>query len=532
MDWQALSVRARATAFAGRRPVFAVALVALGAAMVPTVAQARAVRPAVLADTPWSSLAHPPPFNPGAILLLTDGRILVQDQGPTNGGASRWWILSPDRYGSYLRGTWTRAASLPAGYGPISFASAVLPDGRVLIEGGEDNLGHRGVETNRGAIYDPVANRWAPVRPPGNGSGGWAHIGDAPSAVLPDGQFMLGASGYLGNTVEALFDPSTLTWAPTGRGKADGNGEEGWTLLPSGDLLTVDVTDAPNTERFDPASGAWQSAGSTPVSLVDADGELGPALLMPNGKVLATGGTGHNAIYDTRMGNWSRAPNFPIIAGQQYDIADGPGAVLPDGDALLEASPGDYRPPAHFFLFNGSALKRIPDAPDSSAEASNYGYMLVLPTGQIMLDARLGHLYLYNAGGTPKRDWRPTVISTPTRLTAGATYRLTGRQLSGLTQGAAYGDDFQDATNYPLVRITNDRSHRVFYARTTGMTSMSVAPRALSSTYFMLPRQIATGPATLLVVVNGITSPPVRVTISSPAARSADDAEAHLSRVP
>jgi hypothetical protein len=519
MGWQVPTVWARAKAFAGRCPVFTAALVALSAAVVPTVAHARAVRPTVAADTPWSSLVHPPPFNPGAILLLTDGRVLVQDQGPTDGGASGWWILSPDRYGDYLRGTWTRAASLPAGYGPISFASAVLPNGRVLIEGGEDNLGHRGVETNRGAIYDPVTNRWAPVRPPGNGSGGWAHIGDAPSAVLPDGQFMLGASGYLGNKVGALFDPSTLTWAPTGMGKADGNGEEGWTLLPSGELLTVDVTDAPNTELFDPAIGAWHSAGSTPVSLVDAHGELGPALLMPDGKVLATGGNGHNAIYDTHTGRWSRAPTFPIIGGRQYDIADGPGAVLPDGDALLEASPGDYRPPAHFFLYNGTALKRIADAPDSSAEASNYGYMLVLPTGQIMLDARLGHLYLYDPVGTPKRDWRPTVTSIPTRLAAGATYRLTGRQLSGLTQGAAYGDDFQDATNYPLVRITNGSSHRVFYARTTGMTSMSVAPGAVSSTYFTLPRHIAAGPATLLVVVNGITSPPVKVAISPPAAR-------------
>jgi hypothetical protein len=389
----------------------------------------------------------------------------------------------------------------------------VLPDGRVLIEGGEDNLGHTGVETNQGAIYDPLTNRWTPVQPPANGSGGWSRIGDAPSVVLPDGRFMLGASGYLGNKVQALLNPAAMTWSATGTGKADGNGEEGWTLLPNGNVLVVDDLDAPNAEIYRPSTGAWHSAGHTPVSLIDGDGEQGPDLLMPDGRILAAGGTGRNAIYDTRTGTWSSGPSFPVIGGKQYDIADGPGAVLPDGDALLEASPGDYHPPAHLFLFHGTALKRIPDAPNSAAEASSYGYMLVLPSGQVMLDARLGSLYVYNAGGKPKPGWRPSVISVSKRLRAGASYRLTGRQLNGLTQGAAYGDDFQDATNYPLVRITNGRTHRVFYARTTGMTTMAIAPGTVSSTHFAVPNQILSGPAKLVVVVNGITSPPVKVTI-------------------
>ncbi len=495
------------------RAALGIVLAAQVAIAVPAAAHARPGRPAQPASAPWSGLVHPARFDPGAMLLLTDGRVLVQDQGPNETGSRAWWILSPDRHGSYRRGTWKRAASLPAGYGPISFASAVLPDGRVLIEGGEDNLGQSGVETNKGAIYDPVLNRWTPVAPPAGGTGEWARIGDAPSAVLPNGKFMLGVSGYLGNADEAVFDASTLTWAATGAGKADGNGEEGWTLLPSGELLTVDVIDAPNTEIFDPATGAWHSAGATPASLVDAGGEVGPAVLMPDANVLATGATGRTAIYRTHSGTWGAGPSFPIIAGKQYDIADGPAAVLPDGEVLLEASPGDYHPPAHFFIFNGATIKRITDAPDSSSEASSYGYMLMLPTGQILFDARLGRLYLYNPAGTPKQGWRPTVTSVPRRLAAGKTYRLTGRQLGGLTQDSAYGDDFQDATNYPLVRILSRRSHRVFYARTTGMTSMSVAPRNVSKTSFALPPTVTPGAATLSVVTNGIGSRPIGVTI-------------------
>jgi hypothetical protein len=459
------------------------------------------------ANSPWSSLVHPAPFNPGAMLLLTDGQILVQDQGPNDWGSSGWWLLSPDATGSYVDGTWTRAASLPAGYGPISFASAVLPDGRVLIEGGEDNIGNS-LETNEGALYDPVTNRWATIAPPTGLD--WAEIGDAPSVVLPDGSFMLGAAD---DPSEATFNASTLTWTRTGAGKADANSEEGWTLLPNGDVLTVDVAGAPNTEIFNSASGVWRSAGSTPASLVDSTDDLGPDILMPDGVVLATGATGRNATYNTATGVWSAAPSFPVIDGQRYDIADGPAAVLPDGDVLLMASPGAYEPPTRFFIFDGTSLKQVPPAPQSSIAASYNGYMLVLPTGQIMLNTQLGSLYIYRPTSAPNSVWQPTITSVPTALAPGRTYRLTGLQLNGLTQGAAYGDDFQDATNYPLVRITNTRSGRAFYARTSGMTSMSVAPGQLSSTNFAIPSDITSGRATLVVVANGIASAPVHVAI-------------------
>ena len=69
----------------------------------------------------------------------------------------------------------------------LAFASLVLGDGRVLIEGGEYNSGAF-VLTNKGAIYDPKTNTWTSVAPPT----GWTTIGDSPSVVLPNGLFLLG----------------------------------------------------------------------------------------------------------------------------------------------------------------------------------------------------------------------------------------------------------------------------------------------------------------------------------------------------
>jgi hypothetical protein len=157
--------------------------------------------------SPWSPLANQPPCNPGAMLLLTDGTLMVQDLGTCNCGGGNWWRFTPDIIGSYLNGTWSQLSSLPAGYAPLYFASALLADGRIIIEGGEDN-GGKLVWTNQGAIYDPLANSWTPVAPPS----GWAEIGDASGIVLANGRFMVAGirAPFYG---QALFNPASLSWA-------------------------------------------------------------------------------------------------------------------------------------------------------------------------------------------------------------------------------------------------------------------------------------------------------------------------------
>src|ERR1700722_11435494 len=105
----------------------------------------------------WHALRNQPSFGAGHPLLLTDGSVLVQEDNPGN-----WSRLVPDETGSYLNGTWKKAASLPPGYGPSAYASAVVPDGRVIVEGGEYNFGQ--LEwTSLGAIYDPLSNVWTRV---------------------------------------------------------------------------------------------------------------------------------------------------------------------------------------------------------------------------------------------------------------------------------------------------------------------------------------------------------------------------------
>jgi len=76
----------------------------------------------------WTPLTNQPTFAASTALLLTDGTIMVHDAG-----AQDWWKLTPDASGSYINGTWSQLASLPAGYSPLYYASAVLKDGRASL---------------------------------------------------------------------------------------------------------------------------------------------------------------------------------------------------------------------------------------------------------------------------------------------------------------------------------------------------------------------------------------------------------------
>jgi hypothetical protein len=470
----------------------------------------------------WQRLKQQGGFTsgPGVMLLLTDGTVLVQDAE-----SPRWFKLTPDIHGSYVNGTWKQVASTPSNYGPLWFGSVVLPDGRVGIEGGEYNLKGPGVWTNLGAIYDPIKNKWTPVNPPS----GWTTIGDAQSVILDEGTYM---QANCCTKQSALFDPAKLTWTPTGSGKFDVNDEEGWTKLPNGKVLTVDAyvftnaTSGTNSELYDPKTGKWARAGSTVKQLWDscpdeqgqASHEVGPAVLRPDGTVFATGsngcGAGHTAIYDSKTGKWKAGPDFPVVNGNTLSITDGPAALEINGNVVMMTSPGLFNNGAVFFEWNGSKLTQIPGAPNAPSDTSYFGKFLELPTGQLLFND-FATVSVFNPKGTYQKAWAPTITSVPSSVTRGKTYLIKGKQFNGLSQGAAYGDDLQSATNYALVRITNNVTKHVFYARTVNPSTMAIATGSLPvSTHFTVSASTETGASTLVVVTNGIPSVPKAVTVN------------------
>jgi hypothetical protein len=373
----------------------------------------------------------------------------------------------PDKKGDYVKGSYFNVDSLPADYIPYATSGGTLPDGRVLLIGGEYLLENQTAGlvfafTNKMAVYDPKADTWTIVALPK----GWTTIGDSPWSFLADGRLLLGQKF---NERAAVLDPKTLTWTEVNTvGKDDVHAEEGFMLLPDGSVLTVNMTDYPFAQRFipdpDPTLTQWVGAGKTPEKLPATDnngskvihwgngqvyrppGEIGPAILRPDGTVFATGAAcdilgppsdpnactifspvAHTAILDlgfggpraaTPSGPWTAGPDFPT--GQR--AGDSWANLLPNGNVLVETNPPgmskDPRaraqarlnsiqnrtihpvapapgfaaaqtacPPTDlwsFYEFNGSSL-----IPESNADfCGGQASTLLLPTGEVMLNGQ------------------------------------------------------------------------------------------------------------------------------------------------
>jgi hypothetical protein len=197
----------------------------------------------------------------------------------------------------------------------VLHTATLLRDGRVLVAGGltccqVPNLSHPSPEfwASTAEIYDPATDAFTPT-----GSLSVAR-GRHAAALLPDGRVLI--SGGEGNDPAApvlgteIFDPGTGQFSSAGSLQAARESHsalmltDGRLLVIGGDvppLLAgrVDVA-VPATEIFDPSTGRW-SAGPT----LDPAFSAATVTLLGNGKVLVFGG--------------EDAGGFPQAAAELFD---------------------------------------------------------------------------------------------------------------------------------------------------------------------------------------------------------------------
>jgi hypothetical protein len=456
----------------------------------------------------WKPLKNQPNFGASTMLLLTDGTIMVQEEAGKN-----WWRLSPDARGDYINGAWTPLS--PMKNTREYFASAVMSDGRVFVAGGEYSDG--GGDLKAAEMYDPVWDSWTSLPTPA----GWTNIGDAPCCVLPDGRLLL---GNIFTNETSIYDPVSNAWTAAAH-KHDTSSEETWTLLPDETILNVECNNYPQTEKYLAAADKWVNSGTTPSDLVQASSiEVGPAILLPDGRVFALGATGHTALYTppplaSQPGHWTAGPDIPVDAqNRPMKAKDAPACLMPNGKVLFAAGPagdnaGDWPFPTHFFEYDGASISTVPN-PANYNRLVYEGRLLLIPTGQVLFANGGSDIEVYTPGGSPDEDWAPEITSVPAFLRVKQTFTLHGRLLNGLSQAVSYGDDGTMATNYPLVRIRNLKTGHVRYARTFDHSSMSVATGlSIQYTHFKIPFGTDLGPSELCVVTNGISSECERVDI-------------------
>lgn len=507
----------------------------------------------------WKALTGLPAFSPDTMILLTDGSVLVHDSSGANGGNS-WYRLKPDAKGKYETGTWS---------GPFNmannrqfFASGVLKDGRLFVCGGE--YSSAGGDTPLGEIFDPLTNTWSTLVKPS--SFNWIK-GDVSACILADGRVLMGA---LSSSRTALWDPAVGTWTEAGRAfntlaaptKIGVNDEETWTLMANGGVLTVDISAKPVAEQYDPATDKWDIADQNPptltqslalISLNDTTvnppqpvniGEIGPALLLPDGRVFAIGATGHTALYTpgadaATPGTWAKGPDLPTdTSGNNFNSANGnirtaidaPAVLLPGGRVLLvagntvrEVNNGQvqfWSNPSTVYVYDPTTngLTALSPQPPSNTIDTWRTRFLLLPTGQVLFTSEQGAMAILTPDpallGSPNGAWRPVITNVPAVMAVGHHYALSGRQINGLSQANAYGDDAQMGTNYPIVRLT-DAASNVSYVHTHLYSTLGVATGLqIENTVLDVPPTLATGSYKLEVIANGIPSLPVTVNIA------------------
>jgi hypothetical protein len=217
--------------------------------------------------------------------------------------------------------------------------AAPLPDGRVLVAGGEDMNPWSSAE-----IYDPATGSFSAL---GIGSLSKPRE-EAAAAALPDGDILIagGASPPNGgNLADAeLFDPVTGTFSAAGLGHmAAPRVGPAAASLPGGEVLIVGGFDGrdpvSSAEVFDPATLRFSSLGIGAMST----GRWGPvAAPLPDGKVLVAGGatrdgiTASAEVFDPATGQFSSAGVGQMTTGRMEAGV----APLPDGDVLIAGGSG------------------------------------------------------------------------------------------------------------------------------------------------------------------------------------------------
>lgn len=459
----------------------------------------------------WTAVTDTAPgLNNGVMLLLTDGSVITITVNDPNAvwddsANATWNKLTPDSTGSYVNGKWSVIA--PMAHSRIYFSSQVLQNGKVYIAGGEFGTGSGLAE-----LYDPLTDTWSNIPGVPNGY----YLGDCNSDMLPDGRVLQNVvdDGTHSSGTNLIYDPVSDSIIP-GPHCGYSDDEAAWLKLPDYSIL-FEATNSTLTSRYIPALNNWINDGQLPVTMYDNYGsEAGAGLMLPDGRGFFLGSSGYTVYYtpsgDTSEGHFTQGPTIP----GGYGTPDAPAAMMNDGHILCAVARIPDGPAvgqifsdtSYFYDFDYTTNTfhplPAPGGGDSVNQPSCSSVLLCLPDGNVLLGIEgSNRYYIYTPGNPPLAAGKPTVDSV---IPTGCGYMITGTLFNGITQGAAYGDDWQMATNYPVVRLV--AQGKTYYARTTNWNRTGIQTGNLPDTaYFTMPASVPNGDYALLLSANGNSS--------------------------
>ncbi len=291
----------------------------------------------------WKTLPYLMPINPISATLLHTGKVLIvagsENDASNNSNGSE----------SYRNATWDPTDPTANGiavqeieYDVFCSGTATFQDGRALVVGGTSDYSFKG--DNRASFFDPATNKFAQSQNMVNGR--WY----ATATTLGDGRVMtfsgLSLSGGTNNTVE-IYDlqnagagwssPTTAPFSPPLYPRLF--------LLPNGNVFYAG-TESPSAWIFNPGAGSWTQSATSTMTRNYGSSVLLP-LLPPNytPRVMNFGGgnpaTSSTEIIDLSAASpsWKPGPSMSTGRIQMNAVILPNGKVLAEGGSLNNESP-------------------------------------------------------------------------------------------------------------------------------------------------------------------------------------------------
>jgi len=267
--------------------------------------------------------------------LLPDGRVLVVGGEHSHQPLARAELYDP------ATGTWSNTSSLSTARD--SHTAVLLPNGMVLVAGGSET--DPGPSLASAELYHPATGTWSPT-----GSLGTARLYHTATLLL-NGMVLVAAGNNTGFYLASaeLYDPATGAWADTGSLTTEREFHTA-TLLPNGKVLVTGGRDSgkvelASAELYNPATGTWSATGSLHTARYDHT-----ATLLPNGMVLVAGGNPDELdsaeLYDPATGNWSATDSLNDGRADHVDTLLLNGKVLVAGGTNFEIDTAELYDPA------------------------------------------------------------------------------------------------------------------------------------------------------------------------------------------
>jgi WD40 repeat protein len=268
-----------------------------------------------------------------------------------------------------VSGTWETTGSIS--HQRVRHVTTLLPDGKVMVVGG-NNI--KAVE-----LYNPDTGLWTPTSPISN------YRIDPSVTLMPNGKVILAGKVGAGNDpYYEVYDPVTGEWAFSGKEMVESRTRHTATLLPNGKLLVTggsfDASYLPTTELYDPVTDLWTAAPSMSTAR-----SLHTATLLPNGNVLVAGGKqqpdgiclSSAELYQPHAGGWTTTDSL-VTARSRHTAT-----LLPDGKVLVVGGVDGADTFDSAELYNP-----ITDSWESAGEmsATRWGHIaILLPNGKVLV---------------------------------------------------------------------------------------------------------------------------------------------------